>query len=227
VVAFVRSTGSEVRVRVAGPFADILAAPEEPVVIAVDVPIGLPACSGYGGRAAENAVRPLLGARQSSVFSVPSRAAIYADDYREACRVAAATSVPPRRVSKQLFMIAPKIREVDALLCAEPELARRVYECHPEVAFWRLNENQALSEPKRVKGRPHGPGLVLRRTLLMRAGLPAAALEAAPPSGAKADDLIDAFACAVTARRVHAGVARPFPDPAERDARGLPMAIWA
>jgi predicted RNase H-like nuclease len=124
-------------------------------------------------------------------------------------------------------MIAPKIREVDVLLRAEPELARRVYECHPEVAFWRLNENQALSEPKRVKGRPHGPGLALRRTLLMRAGLPAAALQAAPPSGAKADDLIDAFACAVTARRVHAGVARPFPDPAERDARGLPMAIWA
>ena len=45
-------------------------------VIAVDMPIGLPERTGYGGRAAENAVRPLLGARQSAVFSVPSRGAL-------------------------------------------------------------------------------------------------------------------------------------------------------
>ena len=227
VVAFVRSAGSEVHVRVAPRLADIVAAPERPAIIAVDVPIGLPECSGYGGRAAENAVRPLLGGRQSSVFSVPSRAAIYADDYREACRIAAATSLPPRRISRQLFMIAPKIREVDGLLRAQPELAARVYECHPEVAFWRLNGEQALREPKRIKGQAHGAGIALRRALLMRAGLAAAAVEAAPPAGAKTDDLVDALACAAIARRLHAGTARPFPDPVERDACGLPMAIWA
>jgi predicted RNase H-like nuclease len=227
VAALVQPAGPKVRARVVARFAEIVAAPEQPAIIAVDVPIGLPECSGCGGRAAENAVRPLLGARQSSVFSVPSRSAIYADDYREACRIAAATSVPPRRVSKQLFMIAPKIREVDELLRAQPELGRRVYECHPEVAFWRLNGERALSEPKRVKSRPHASGLALRRALLIRAGLPAAAAEAAPPPGAGVDDLIDALACAMVARRIHAGLARPFPDPAERDAHGLPMAIWA
>ena len=57
-------------------FADILGAPEAPAIVAVDIPIGLPERSGYGGRTAENAIRPLLGMRQSSVFSVPSRAAI-------------------------------------------------------------------------------------------------------------------------------------------------------
>ena len=40
-------------------------------------------------------------------------------------------------------------------------------------------------------------------------------------------DLIDALACAAVARRLHAGTARPFPDPPPRDACGLPMAIWA
>jgi predicted RNase H-like nuclease len=49
----------------------------------------------------------------------------------------------------------------------------------------------------------------------------------APPQGAGADDLIDALACAAIARRIHAGLATPFPDPPERDAFGLPMAIWA
>jgi predicted RNase H-like nuclease len=49
----------------------------------------------------------------------------------------------------------------------------------------------------------------------------------APPSGAGADDLLDALACAAIARRIHAGLARPFPDPPPRDAFGLTMAIWA
>jgi predicted RNase H-like nuclease len=226
VAVLMRPAGPEVRVRVVARFAEIVAAPEQPAIIAVDVPIGLPECSGYGGRAAENAVRPLLGARQSSVFSVPSRPAIYADDYREACRIAAATSIPSRRVSKQLFMIAPKVREVDTLLRAESELCRRVYECHPEVAFWRLNGEHALSEPKRVKSRPHAAGLALRRALLVEAGLPAPVMET-PPAGAGVNDLLDALACAMIARRIHAGLVRPFPDPAERDAHGLPMAIWA
>ena len=104
-------------------------------------------------------MRPLLGARQSSVFSVPSRAAIYAADYGEACRIAQATSEPPRKVSKQLFNIAPKIREVDEALRATLERARRVFEVHPELAFWRLNGERALTEPKKVKSRPYEPGL--------------------------------------------------------------------
>src|ERR1043165_6956424 len=80
-VAFVRPQADETRLRMVPSFADVFGAPEQPAVIAVDMPIGLPERVGVGGRAAENAVRPLLGARQSSVFSVPSRQAIYAADY--------------------------------------------------------------------------------------------------------------------------------------------------
>jgi predicted RNase H-like nuclease len=49
----------------------------------------------------------------------------------------------------------------------------------------------------------------------------------APPKAAGPDDLLDALACAAIAARIHRGLARPFPDPPERDACGLPMAIWA
>jgi predicted RNase H-like nuclease len=52
-------------------------------------------------------------------------------------------------------------------------------------------------------------------------------VEGTPPRGAAADDLLDALACAAIARRVHAGVAVPFPDPPLRDQFGLPVAIWA
>jgi len=226
-VAFVRPEGDCVEVRIVPRFADILSGPEQPVLVAVDMPIGLPERTGPGGRAAENAVRPLLGARQSSVFSVPSRPAVYAADYREACRIAAASSEPPRKVSKQLFNIAPKIREVDETLRSRPESVDCVFEVHPELAFWRLNGGRALIEPKKVKGKPYGPGLTLRRGLLVAAGFPSETVDAVPPKGAAADDLLDALACAAIARRWHAGLAQPFPDPPPRDAFGLPMAIWA
>jgi predicted RNase H-like nuclease len=227
IAAFVRPAGEETRVRIVPRFADVLAAPEAPAIIAVDMPIGLPDRIGPDGRGPERAIRPLLGARQSSVFSVPPRAAIYAADFRAACAAALAASDPPRKVSKQLFMIAPKIREVDEVLCADPIAAARVHEVHPELAFWRLNGERALAEPKKVKGVGYKPGLALRRSLLVAAGLPASVAMSAPPKGAGADDLLDALACAMIARRLFAGTARPFPDPPRRDGYGLPVAIWA
>ena len=225
IAAFLRPTGEEVRIAVVPRFADVLA--EARGIVAVDMPIGLPERVGRGGRAAENAVRPLLGARQSSVFSVPSRAAIYAADYATACTAALSTSDPPRKVSKQLFNIAPKIREIDWLLRADAALAPRVFEVHPELAFWRLNGEHALSEPKKVKSRCYEPGLARRCSLLVAAGLPLDVVDAPAPKGAGPDDLLDALACAVVARRLDDGTARPFPDPPPRDAYGLPMAIWA
>jgi predicted RNase H-like nuclease len=211
VAAFVRPDGDEVRVRIVQHFADVLAAP------------GV----GPEGRGPERAIRPLLGARQSSVFSVPPRAAIYATDFRAAFAAALAASNPPRKVSKQLFAIAPKIKEVDIVLRADREGRGRVYETHPELAFWRLNDDRALSEPKKLKGTFYMPGLTLRRGLLIKAGLPASVVEAAPPKGAGIDDLLDALACATVARRIHRGYARPFPDPPGRDSYDLPVAIWA
>jgi predicted RNase H-like nuclease len=226
-VAFVRSTSREVRLRIVPRFAEILAAAEKAAVIAIDIPIGLPERAGCGERAAENLVRPLLGNRRSSVFSVPSRAALARSDYREACAIALATSDPPRQISKQLFMITSKIRDVDACLRDGPGALGRVFEVHPELAFWRLNADRALDEPKKRKGRCHEPGLILRRRLLVDAGFPTAVVHGNAPKGAGPDDLLDALACAAIAWRIQAGLARPFPDPPERDEFGLPMAIWA
>lgn len=225
IAAYVRPAGDEVRIRVVPRFADLAAEPL--TVVAVDMPIGLPDRTGIGGRAAENAVRPLLGARQSSVFSVPARAAIEASDFRVACAAALATSDPPRKISKQLFMLVPKIREIDAALRGDAKLAARTFEVHPELAFWRLNGGRALTEPKKIKGKPYEPGLALRRRLLIDAGLPASVVMGPWPKGAGPDDLLDALACGAIARRIHDGTARPFPDPPPRDAFGLPMAIWA
>lgn len=203
-------------------FADVMAM--DAAVIAVDMPIGFPKGSG---RAAEREVRSRLGERQSSVFSVPSRAAVMCQDYREACAANLAASDPPRKVSKQIFNIFPKMREIDALIT--PELQSHVVEVHPELAFWAMNGEAPLALPKKVKGQPSAPGLELRKALLTSAGFPLAALPAASYRRADvgADDLIDACACAWSARRILEGRSVSFPADPPRDARGLRMAITA
>jgi len=206
-------------------FADILEAPEQPDPIAVDMPIGLPERIDGPGRAPEQHVRPLLGARQSSVFSIPARAAVMCEDYREACRLAAEHSDPPKRVSKQAFNIFPKIRELDTLMT--PQLGGRIFEVHPEVAFWRLNGGEPMALPKKVKSRADPDGLEERRKLLLRHGYARAFLTQAAPRGAGADDLLDAAVCALIAGRLVSGEARPMPDPPARDGRGLAVAIWS
>lgn len=226
-VAFASETVSPPLVAVHGRFLDLVAALPPDAIIAVDMPIGLPDRIGPGGRGPEAALRPRLGARQSSVFSVPSRAAVEAADYGAACAAALATSEPPRKVSKQCFHLFPKIRELDAALRADPALPGRVYESHPEGAFMMMNGGRPLTEPKKVKSRRHGPGLDERRALLIAAGLPGDLVAAKPPRGAATDDLLDACACAVVAGRIHRREARTFPDPPGRDGFGLPVAIWA
>ena len=213
------------QVKLCGSFADVLALPAK--IIAVDIPIGFPECTGHGGRQACVEARARLGGRRSSVFSVPSRAAVMCRDYRQACSVNLNNSDPPRKVSKQCFMLFDKMREVDALLT--PEMQRRVYEAHPELAFWAMNGEKPLDLPKKVKSRPHGPGLALRRDLLAGVGFPVEALERPAVSRSQAgdDDLVDAAALAWTALRIARGEHITVPEKPPRDGRGLRMEINA
>ncbi|SFT40482.1 DUF429 domain-containing protein [Mesorhizobium sp. YR577] len=237
-VAVSRRAGCEPEASVFKTFAGLLEAFPADAAIAVDMPIGLPAFSARGGRGPEALVRPLLGQRQSSVFSIPSRAALYADTadfttldawyeaHARASAVARETSDPPRGVSIQAFGIFSKIRELDGLLIARPELRSRIVESHPEVAFWQLNGLQAMALPKKIKGRVNPAGMEERKALLAGNGLPRAFLDRSPPRGAAEDDFLDAAAVMLVAERVARGEAISFPDPPGLDGHGIPVAIW-
>lgn len=216
---------SELRLQLFPAFADVIAFTPPLALIAVDMPIGLPERIGPEGRGPEKAARKHLGERQSSVFTVPSRAAVYEEDYREACATAEKTSEPPKKVSKQCFYLFPKIRQIDALMT--PALEARVHEVHPELAFWRLNGEAEMSLPKKVKSRANPAGLDQRRNLLVSRGLPQAFLDRKPPRGCGRDDLLDAAANSLIAERILSGQSEPFPKEFRRDERGLRMAIWA
>ncbi|MEO0976313.1 MAG: DUF429 domain-containing protein [Pseudomonadota bacterium] len=216
---------ANLRLAVFPSFAGLLAYDPYLAIIAVDMPIGLADRIGPDGRGPEKAARRHLGERQSSVFSVPARAAVYESDYLQACETASKTSEPPRKVSKQCFYLFPKIREIDAAM--SPEMETRVFEVHPELAFWRLNGEREMSLPKKVKSRANPDGLNQRRDLLVSKGLPASFLDQTPPKGCGRDDLLDAAVNSLIAERCLKGVAAPFPNPFRRDERGLRMAIWA
>lgn len=234
---FARPDGVILPPRVVKHFADIVLGEERPAIIAVDMPIGLPERSPAGGRLAEREARALLGARKSSVFRIPSRRAVEASvasepaDARErffaACAIARETSEDGKGFAKQGFYILDKVAEIDALLRTYKDRAGRIFETHPELAFVMMNNGTALDLPKKVKSRVHPPGLALRRALLMRAGIAADVAMAKAPKGAGDDDLIDALACLVTARRIFRGEARSYPQEPPHDEFGLPMAIWA
>lgn len=224
-----------ITVRVAPTLLSLAADLPPSAVIAIDMPIGLPARTGIGGRAPERMVRPLLGKRQSSVFSIPSRCAVYAgvsprhgedERYRRACELARATSDGGKAVAKQGFHIFPKIVEVDRFVRRSPGWRGRVFEVHPEVAFWAMNGDAPLSEPKKIKGAVNPAGIAQRRALLAQAGIPPDAVPGRAPRGAALDDMIDAFAALAVARCLAEGSARSFPDPPETDGLGVPVAIW-
>jgi predicted RNase H-like nuclease len=208
-------------------------------IIAVDMPIGLPDFVTGGGRGPEKAVRPFLAERQSSVFSVPSRTAVYAEcgpfsgqgamiqAHKRANKVALETSDPPRKISIQAFNLFPKIRQIDALLREWPDLTSRVFESHPEFAFARLNGGSPMKLPKKIKGKVNPSGMDERKDLLASHGLPRQILDQPPPKGAAADDFLDACAMFLIAGRIARGEASPHPAPLQQDSHGIPVAIWA
>jgi predicted RNase H-like nuclease len=216
------------KIAVFGSFSDICVHLPRGALIGVDMPVGLPDHVEAGGRAPDRAARLVLGPRRSSVFSVPSRAAVYAfaDGYPRACTVARATSSPSWAPSKQAFWLFPRIQQVDLALRADGDLAARVFEIHPEVAF-RMMQGSPLQEPKKKHGRCHADGLNVRKQLLRNQGFPDAIVDHEPPRGAGLDDLLDACAVAWSVTRIKNGQAAVFPDRPGSDSAGLRVAIWA
>lgn len=237
-IAVIRKAGGPAEACIFDSFSALVATLPADAVVAVDMPIGLPDFTHHGGRGPERLVRRFLGERQSSVFSIPSRKAVYAAEenfttierwyeaHREASRVARETSDPPRGVSIQSFGIFSKIRELDRLLIARPELRERILESHPEAAFWRLNGGSPMTLPKKIKGRVNPAGMEERKALLARCGHDRAFLDRPAPRGAGEDDFLDAAAVMLVAERFARDQAVSFPHPPGVDGFGNPVAIW-
>ena len=186
----------------------------ELAAVAVDIPIGL---ATSGPRRADVEARRQLGPRRSSVFPAPARSVLAATSYEEACALSRAAS--GKAISKQLFNILPKIREVDAVVT--PQRQRRLFEMCPELSLAIL-AGAPMSHAKTTAAgrveRLHALGTAFGRAEIERH------LRSAP-RGAKTDDLLDAFAGAWTAVRFAA--AEHLQLGGDVDERGLRMEVVA
>jgi pyridoxal kinase len=190
-----------------------------PEIIAIDMPVGFPELSEHGGRICEREARALLGRKSSSVFSSPSRKALAANTYQEACELNSLEGGP--RLSKQSYMLFPKMREVDAL--KKSEMGSIVFETHPEVALAIFERAPILEAKKAVEGR------AARLTALRKLGFPIGLIDphTYPNSKVAPDDLVDAAICAVTAQRIANGQHVTLPTHPPVDSDGIEMAIHA
>jgi predicted RNase H-like nuclease len=193
-----------------GTFVELLTL--EAQVVAVDIPIGLPA--GAARRAADVQARALLGRQRSSVFFAPPRVVLEAVDQPDATRLSRAAG--STGVSIQMFHVLGKVAEVDDVLMSDVRAAARVVEVHPEVSFRRLARTDVLPSKRSAAGRQ-------ARLVALRTWLPALEPPSRPPGRARTDDCLDALACAWTALRWADGRAQVLGG--ELDGAGLPMRI--
>jgi predicted RNase H-like nuclease len=200
-------------------FAEIAAMDAD--IIAVDMPIGLPDIA-RNGRGCDGDARRRLRFKASSVFPAPARSTLAARDHAEASAINRKFSQPSHGISAQAYNILRKIAEVDDVI--SPVHQNRIFEVHPELCFYAMNDEACVREKKRE---PEGEAR--RRVLLRKNGFPIDHLElpTAPRRLWATDDLIDACACAWSAKRIRDGLNLRLSADPPLDGRGLRMEINA
>lgn len=174
----------------AATFDDVMRAANDAVQVCVDMPIGL--LDERPARRADLSARAALGRARSRVFPVPPRPVVDEADYPRA--LARSRALTGSGISKQIFHLFPKIREVDAFVADA-----RVHEGHPELAFAALQGGVPVFASKKSWN-----GVMHRLRLLGEAQLTIPDDEAAL-DGVPTDDVLDAVVMAVSAARIARG----------------------
>ncbi|QNO15923.1 DUF429 domain-containing protein [Alkalicella caledoniensis] len=110
----------------------------------MDMPIGL--VESRNELRPDLLVKKELGRKGSSIFQVPCRQAVYAED-----KVRARESniqVLGKSLSEQTLGIVKGIRQVDEFLFTNPAWKNRLLESHPEFCLAKLNGGQPVLEHK-------------------------------------------------------------------------------
>ena len=217
---FVRIQGRDISHGIVSHVSELVEQAPSGSQVFVDIPIGL---RDHGGsRGCDAAARRLLGSpRSSSIFNAPVRAILHQTEYAEAN--AQSKRVSGKGLSRQSFAITPKIKEVDDLLCSRQKARSIVREAHPELCFFGLAGRRPMVHGKKSKAGFQERLAVLNRHCAVAAAVVDKVLSAHPRKQVAADDVLDAFVCAITAKmREHW---RTAPENPETDSQGLPMEI--
>ncbi len=191
---------------------------EDATLVLMDIPIGL---SSKESRKCDLAARKLLGQpRGASVFPSPSREALSASSYTDACKIN--YEILGRKITKQCWGIIPKIREVDAFIGKTPAALKVIRESHPEICFWALNNGSSMRHRKRKKEGVRERLCVLEKKWPRTRELYAKALACYLRKHVARDDILDAIAL-----YLHSSAPSTdhdaIPAVPQHDEKGLPM----
>ena len=191
--------------QVMATITDLLDARPPYDIIALHAPIGLPGERTPGGRACDRQARKLLGTRRGAAISAPpSRSDVY--------------DASGDGLSAVVRAQLARIREVQRDVASYHQ--RTVFEVHPELGFFQLNDDKPLRYAKRTH-----LGMEERLELL-RARMPGLdrVLDNVP-DGVRMATVLDACVDLWTARRIAARAVARLPEVPEWNEDGLRMEL--
>jgi predicted RNase H-like nuclease len=212
--------GRGIRALIAKSIEEFVAQIDPMAIVAVDIPIGLPE---KGARSCDLEARQILRKpRSASVFPASVWRTLKARNYSEASRLH--RQAEGRGMTKQVYCILRKVREVNGLLASSPTLRKTIREVHPELSFALWNGGVSMAFRKGC-----GPGREEREALIEKRwpGQRAACVRQLSGQRYRPDDLNDAFAALWTAERISQAKARLVGSDPAKDRCGLRMEIWA
>ena len=184
----------------------------------IDIPIGLPEYEK--DHRPDTLARKMLSPRGATVFNVPARQAVYAEDgasqKRENKRILG------KSLSNQSLGIISKIREVDEFLDKHQEYKNRLFESHPELCFARLNGMVLLSKKKEKEGIEEREAVLAK---CLREERVKELRYKAKEFNCHVDDVLDAVCLSIAAKMKAAGKYEIIPKKPDTDARGIWMQI--
>ncbi len=182
--------------------------------ILIDMPIGLPETAEEAMFRPDIEARKYLKvtARKSSVFPVPLRQFVYAENQEELKKL---YNDFGRKLSRQCESILPCIKQVDSFLRSNPGWEERLVESHPECAF------QALNGGKGIESSKHTPEGIEERTDILSQYVFNVRELVSLVGKSKKEDILDSVCLAVTSKLGYVSI----PENPVRDSKGLPMRI--
>ncbi len=189
--------------------------------IFIDMPIGLE--DEKYTRECDQLLRKKLGVEySSSVFSPPIRPALHAPSYVEAN--IQSFEYTEKNLTLQAWNITPKIKVLDQILTANPELRETVFESHPELLFMNLNGGMIYQKKNTKKGLRHRLDLIKEHEPI-EADFFREIKEEYRRNEVEEDDIVDAMALALAAKHSTDKTIKTLPDEPSLDSEGLKMAI--
>ena len=180
-------------------------------IIALGHPVGLLDKPRRGGRPCDHEARLLLKWRGSAVISAPSRKVLRAGSYEAARKL-------DKKLSPFSWALGKKVAEIEKEI--QPYWQRTVFEVHPELSFYQLNEDVPMTYSKHSE-----EGQKERREVLERRLKGVERILDAELPGVKPYQLLDAAACLWTSRRIASRAVSRLPEFPEWDTEGLRMEI--